>query len=223
MSMGFLDSHGRNFSPKSVTVIHRRGEPDEFRHSLRGLINPKYGSFDVDAQVFDGDLVIVPDPRGGERELYVKSVEVFEHGSTLDHLQAVWGVAPTKRATRHGPAVSGAPVINVYGNHAQVAFGNESVSQQSHVVSSTYTNLAETLQEVLGKLEELDPESRPLVVESTNDVLAEIVKPEPDATIVQRGLAQLKGLLAPLALATASGAGKELTAWAVDIIGKLVP
>jgi hypothetical protein len=146
----------------------------------------------------------------------------FDHGSQLDHIEVVRGAAPAQRAAKRGPEAYGAPVINVYGDHAQVAFSNESVSQQSHVVSSTYTNLAEALQEVLGKLDALDPQSRPLVVESAKEVLGEIVKPEPDATVVQRGLAQLRGILAPLALATASGAGKELSEWALDLIGKLV-
>ncbi|ROR33202.1 hypothetical protein EDF63_1607 [Curtobacterium sp. JUb34] len=221
--MGFIDGHGRSFNPKTVTVIHHRGEADESAIEMRGLIQAKKGSFDVDAQVFEGDWVVVPDPRGGSRELYVSSVEIFDHGSQLDHLSAIWGKAPAN-ATRRESAQSAlhAPVINVYGDHAQVAFGNESVTQQSHVVTSGYTDLADTVRDVLSRLEDIDEHTRPLVVDSANVVLGELVKPEPDTSIVQRGLAQLRGVLAPIALATATGAGKELSEWAVDTIGKLV-
>lgn len=40
--------------------------------------------------------------------------------------------------------------------------------------------------------------------------------------IVQRGLAQLRRVLAPLAIAAGSGAGLELSRWAPDVIGKLL-
>jgi hypothetical protein len=221
--MGFIDGHGRNFNPKSVIVIHNRGEANESREALRGLIQAKKGSFDLDAQVFEGDWISVEDPRGGDRELYVESVEIFDHGSRLDHISAIWGSAPEKHIPEAKAEVqAAAPIINVYGGHAQVAFGNENVTQQSHVVTSTYTDLAETLRDVLGRLDNIEPGSQPLTVSAATEVLEEIVKPEPDTTIVQRGLAQLRGILAPLALATASGAGKEVSEWAIGAIGKLV-
>lgn len=53
--------------------------------------------------------------------------------------------APAQRAAKPGPATNGAPDINRYGDHAQVAFAHEAVSQRSHVVSSTYTSFAAAL------------------------------------------------------------------------------
>ena len=218
--MGFIDGHGSSFNPKTVSVVHHRGEADESTTEMRGVIHAKQGSFDVDAQVFDGDWVIVPDPRGGSRDLYVSSVDIFDHGSQLDHLSANWGTPPTK--TRGGAqSALQAPVVNVYGDHAQVAFGNESVTQQSHLVTPGYADLADTVRDVLSHLDDIEENSRPLVVDSANEVLGELVKPEPDTSIVQRGLAQLRGVLAPVALATATGAGKEFSEWAIDAIGKL--
>lgn len=218
--MGFIDGHGSSFNPKTVSVVHHRGEADESTTETRGVIQAKQGSFDVDAQVFDGDWVIVPDPRGGSRDLYVSSVDVFDHGSELDHLTANWGTPPTKSRGGAQSALQ-APVVNVYGDHAQVAFGNESVTQQSHVVTSGYADLADTVRDVLNHLDDIDENSRPLVVDSANEVLGELIKPEPDTSIVQRGLAQLRGVLAPVALATATGAGKEFSEWAIAVIGKL--
>lgn len=45
------------------------------------------------AQIFDGDIVELDDPRGGKRRLYAGTVDIIE-GGDMSHISVTWGRRP---------------------------------------------------------------------------------------------------------------------------------
>lgn len=84
---------------QEVTIIHNEGKPDEERTTALCNVQTKKGFFEVNVQIFEGDVVELPDPRGGLRRLNVQEVEIVDGGRTSDmsHIAAVWGSAPQIR------------------------------------------------------------------------------------------------------------------------------
>lgn len=75
----FLGGLYSSFPQQDVVVIHNKGSADERRDTVRAMIQPSTGYFDIDAPVFEGDFVEVADPRAGSkgtRELYVATVKI---------------------------------------------------------------------------------------------------------------------------------------------------
>ncbi|WP_065246988.1 hypothetical protein [Dermabacter vaginalis] len=112
----------------------------------------------------------------------------------------------------HGPVV-----FTVNGDNAQVAWGNQSSTQvQKHAdqVAAGYEQLAELLTDILANLPtfQLDGTDGEVLRENANLVLQEVVKSEPDQSVVRRGVTLIKGLLAPLS----AGIGKAVTEEAVE-------
>lgn len=64
-------------------------------------------------RVPDGAINVRGNYRGARRR------QVFDHGSQLDHLEVVWERTSTA-CSKQGPTTHGAPVMNVYSDHAQV-------------------------------------------------------------------------------------------------------
>ena len=96
------------------------------------------------------------------------------------------------------------PVVTVTGDNAQVAWGNESVDQSrvsTDQIAPGYEHLARAVTDLLANLGSFDltnDDARDLRATAT-DVLGEVVKEEPDTSLVRRGLLMIKGLLAPVA------------------------
>ncbi len=113
-------------------MVKRPGKADEKRLKLEGVVQPKKGFFDVKTPIEEGDVVEVPDPRGGTRALPVKRVEIFEVGKAgLDHIEVEWGQTPQVReaAVRrlgidglHPDIVAVASDLFTDGHYAQAIF-----------------------------------------------------------------------------------------------------
>jgi len=81
-----------------VTVIHAEGTEDETRVEVQAHIQPETGFFDVDAPVYEGDVVVVADPRGGFDRRLAESVKVYNVGGAhMRHTEVTWAKAPSVR------------------------------------------------------------------------------------------------------------------------------
>lgn len=220
MGQGFLEGVGRDFPQHDVVIIHDRGGQGETRTPSRAIVQAKTGTFNVDAPIYEGDYVEVADPRGGTREHYVAGVDVTDTGGAaafagMGHISAHWGRPPQEPPAR---TTYNAPVVIVNGDHAQVAFGNQSVTQNAQPVAAGYDELAKAIGAVLERIDQLDPDDRELAAESGREVLTELVKAEPDRSVLKRGVTHLRGVLAPLVTPAVAGAGEGLATWAQTMI-----
>src|SRR4051812_38807283 len=90
---GFISR--QHVATQTVRIIHAEGTEDEAVHEEGARIQPKSGLFDVQAPIHEGDVVEVPDPRGGPdvRERRVAAVvRVNDSGpKILQHTQVIWG------------------------------------------------------------------------------------------------------------------------------------
>ncbi|MGR7028216.1 hypothetical protein [Geodermatophilus sp. URMC 62] len=109
------------------------------------------------------------------------------------------------------------PVVHSNGHGVQIAFGNEHVTQnqvQTEQVTPGFEELARAVGLLTSQLAEapLSDEERATAAEAGNDVLNEVVKPEPDRSSIRKGLAALKGVLAPIAAGMVTGASQAASA-----------
>lgn len=123
-----------------------------------------------------------------------------------------------------------APVVTVNGDHAQVAWGDGTITQGQGDVSQVtagYETLARISADVLAKRDALalSAEDSEDLRDTAEAVLAEVVKPEPDKGVLRRGATMLRGLLA----SAATGLNQAITAEtakfardAIDALGKAV-
>ncbi len=72
--MSFLDSFAD--WRREIVLIKNFRRPDETRQAITGVIRPKCGMFAVDTPIYEGDVIELPDPRGGVRRLLVGEVEI---------------------------------------------------------------------------------------------------------------------------------------------------
>lgn len=104
------------------------------------------------------------------------------------------------------------PVVTVNGDHAQLAWNNRDVTQMqknTEQVAAGYEELADLVTRLLASLPSLNlgPDDEAEAHATSETILREVVKSEPDRGIVKRGVIMLKGLLAPIA----SGISKAVT------------
>lgn len=117
------------------------------------------------------------------------------------------------------------PVINVHGDRTQIAWNNTNASlrQASEEVAPGFEGLAEILVSVLRDLPEIPLENadRETAEVAARDVLREITKEHPDGGLVRRGVAALKGVVAPVALGTQAGISDEARKFARALVEQL--
>jgi uncharacterized protein (TIGR02391 family) len=88
----------RRAGTEKVTVIHAEGTDSESRIELEAHIQPKMGFFAVDAPIYEGDIVLVNDPRGGIDRRLAGEVDVFNIGSPgMRHTEVKWAKAQPAR------------------------------------------------------------------------------------------------------------------------------
>lgn len=126
-----------------------------------------------------------------------------------------------------GPtAVYNGPMITVNGDHAQIAWGNNEVTQtqtSQDQVAPGFEQVAVALVNILRDLNgvDLSAEEREVAEEAAKTTLEEITKEQPNPGIVRRGIAAVRGVLAPLALGAQAGASEGAKAWAKTAIEQL--
>lgn len=117
------------------------------------------------------------------------------------------------------------PVINVHGDRAQIAWGNQEVHQHSeqNEVAPGFEAIALALVSTLEGLAEagLSHDDRSTVDEAANEVLEEVTQENPDRKVVKRGVAAVKGALAPLALGVQAGVSDSAREWAKTAVEQL--
>lgn len=115
------------------------------------------------------------------------------------------------------------PVVTINGDHAQLAWNNETVNQSEarvEQIAPGYEDIARVLTALLAAMNDLGlAEDDEIELKSNAElVLEEITKPEPERNIVKRGVTLLKGLLAPVA----SGIAKAVSDESADLARTLI-
>lgn len=98
---GLFLSRRRRLGIETVKVFHNAGTDTEEMLEVEAHIQPGAGFFNVDAPIFEGDIVEVADPRrgsGGVERRMAKEVKVHSNGpASMQHTEVIWGKAPTPR------------------------------------------------------------------------------------------------------------------------------
>lgn len=96
--MSFLQTMGRSHGTKQVVIVNKPGTEEEERKTVEAMIQSDSGFFEVTTPIYEGDLVEIPDPRGGTDVRLAAQVKVNDFGSSsLHHTQVKWGKAPLRR------------------------------------------------------------------------------------------------------------------------------
>lgn len=125
-----------------------------------------------------------------------------------------------------GTTVYNGPVVNVHGDRAQISWGNRDVYQgrtEQQEIAPGFEAITQALVSTLGHLAEvgLDEEERSTAEQAANEVLGEVTKGHPDSGVVKRGVAVVKGILAPLALGVRAGVSDSAREWAKTAVEQL--
>lgn len=154
-----------------------------------------------------------------QRELNKRPVSVKIHAETPE------GLAPAPTTVNHynGPITT----INGSGN-AQIAFNttgdvNQSQEQNSYPVAEGYEDLAKAVTELRAALDSLglEAEDAASAVAEADEVIKAVTQPEPDKSIVRKGITMLKGLISPVAGGLVAGASAEAKIQAAAFIARL--
>ena len=132
---------------------------------------------------------------------------------------AISGMPATSSVTNYN-----GPVVHIHGDHAQLAWGNGSVEQNSAVeIAPGFEALAEAVAELLASTHQfrLDADSEIDFRDAANSVLAEVTTAEPDPGKVRRGVALLKGFLSAAAVGANTGVSAETSELARQAIESL--
>lgn len=133
--------------------------------------------------------------------------------------------APPDGTTVGSMTIFNGPVIHGNADGAQLAWGNESVSQQrTEQIAPGFEAIAQAVARTLDGLPSADltENDRQEAEAAARDVLAEVTQPQPDRSKIRRALSSLKGLLAPLAVGLVEGtAAVGAREWARTAIEQL--
>lgn len=99
--VGMIQRRGGRHGITKATIIHAAGTGDETAFEADALVQSESGFFEVDTPIYEGDIVVVPDPRkgpGGIERRLVQKVKVNNFGPRdMQHIKVVWGVPPPTR------------------------------------------------------------------------------------------------------------------------------
>jgi hypothetical protein len=155
----------------------------------------------------------------------------------LDEIQREFDKHPIKIPIQADPDLSpsrnsgsttiyNGPVIHGDANGAQLAWGNQDVQQHQHPteqIAPGYEALAQVMVKVLEQLASsgLSDEDQQDVRLASDEVFAEITRPEPERGKIRRAVAVIKGALAPVAMGFVKGAAAGTDDWARTAIEQL--
>jgi hypothetical protein len=93
---GFLGA--MPFGTQKVLVIHCEGTPQEMQFETEAHIQSKAGFFEVETPIYENDVVVLDDPRGGKDRRLAKEVLVHSsvpaYAARMKHIEVKWGPAP---------------------------------------------------------------------------------------------------------------------------------
>ena len=149
--MSGLPSIMRRAGAKKVVIVHHEGTDSEERHEVEAHIQADSGFFAVETPIYDGDVVLISDPRGGTDRRLAARVKVNDYGRPrMQHTRVEWGRAPAPRAAPvrrlgirnlHPEVITAASDLFVDGHHSQAVFEalkalERRVRRQSHLDGS---------------------------------------------------------------------------------------
>jgi uncharacterized protein (TIGR02391 family) len=127
MRPGFM-----SMGSKQVEVIHCEGTQHESRLTVEALVQPEVGFFAIDTPIYEGDVVEIPDPRGGTDRRFAATVKVHDIGSnSMRHIEVLWGKAPASRVADvrrlgieglHPTVIAAASDLFTDGHYSQAIF-----------------------------------------------------------------------------------------------------
>lgn len=120
----------RELGTKQVTVVRHEGAAEETRFAVEAHIQAKSGVFAVSTPIYEGDVVELPDPRGGTSRRVAAEVNVNDFGlDEMHHIKVVWGQAPPVRI---------APVrrLSFEGLHPEVVRASSDLFADGHYSSA---------------------------------------------------------------------------------------
>jgi uncharacterized protein (TIGR02391 family) len=146
----------RGFGTKKVVIVHHEGTDSETRHEVEAHIQADSGFFAVATPIYEGDVVLIPDPRGGtDRRLAVK-VAVNDFGaSDLQHTEVRWGQAPI-------PRVAAVRRLGIENLHPQVLSAANDLYVDGHYSPAIFEAL-KALEQRIRRQSHLDISGRPLM------------------------------------------------------------
>lgn len=231
----FLKTFGSSFGTTKVVLIKDYGTPHEARTELECIMQSKKVDFAVDAPVYEGDYLEVPDPRAPDKPSikYISAVEIFNTPkmANMAHITAKLTDAPPTKSTPAARIVNNTNIV-VHGSGNQFAIGNITANQAQEIATATtgeYQPLANEVARILADLEPLsvDDDHREAVQSSAKALLDEISASEPDPTLIRRLGVFLKNAVAGAAYATGSGVSQAVTDFArthvADLLALLPP
>jgi hypothetical protein len=134
---------------------------------------------------------------------------------------------PVEADVAHGVAsqnVYNGPVFFGDANGAQLAWNNEVADQrQVREVAPGFEHTAAAVADVLRDVAtaQLPEEQRLLAEECGREVLVEVTSDSPQQSKVERGIAVLRGVFAPIALGAHAGVGDAARDWARTAVERL--
>lgn len=130
--MSGLPSGMRRAGIKKVVIVHHEGTDSEERHEVDAHIQAGSGFFAIETPIYEGDVVLIPDPRGGTDRRLAAKVKVNDYGSrSMHHTQVEWARAPAPRAAPvrrlgienlHPEVIAAASDLFVDGDYSQAVF-----------------------------------------------------------------------------------------------------
>lgn len=136
--------------------------------------------------------------RQGVAKMMQEIQQEFDKHRITVPVDAVQGSGPEALTSSVTHTYNG-PIVVVNGDHAQLAWDNQTVTQNQNqgAIAPGFEQVATALVELLKRLPEmgLDSDSREDVEVSANEALAEVTKPEPNKGKIRRALASIRGML----------------------------
>lgn len=134
--------------------------------------------------------------------------------------------ADTSQVNHQRSTVYNGPVVIVHGDRAQIAWGNRDVYQRNDERQDIAPGLEAITQALVSTLERLaevglDEEDRRTAEDAAKEVLREVTNEHPDRNVITRGVAVVKGILAPLALGAGAGMSDGAREWAKTAVEQL--
>lgn len=214
----FLQTFGGAFGTKKVIRIKDLGLADEERVELECILHPDKANFAVDAPVFEGNYLEIPDPRdpATPQLKYVAKVEIYDTPkmANMAHLAATLSDEPPRSRPAEPRIVNNTSIV-VHGGNNQFAVGNLTGAQAMTIaegvtgeLSALATRVAAIVQDV--ELLEIGADEREAILTTSKSLLDEIASDDPDMSLVRRLGVFLKNALAGAVYATGAGASQAI-------------
>lgn len=215
-STSFFDGpFGSIYPPIGAIVINRAGMPDETRTPVKAGVLGDVAYFDVDAPVYEGDHLELPDPRGGTKVAVVTELKTFDtRGGALASLGYAKAnlvelaafrareEAARREAAANAPNVFTGPSFHIGGDgHVNAAWGGGSASGGSFFDKSSVPGAGDlaaalrTAVEIISNSADLAGDDQEIGVAAAEEAVGELTKSAPDRRVLKRALATVRGIL----------------------------